>query len=233
MSAQYIILDFEMNPVDRKNRGSAAACREIIEIGAIRLDENFELKDEFRSYVKPHFSSLVDDRILRMTGITTSNIVDAVSLEEILSTFESWIGYEADTTVYSWSASDRNQLTTECDVKGIAFPANMNVCKDAQKIYSKAMGCFDRGRALSLRKAAEQFGIIMDQKKSHSALYDAKVTAQLVSYIKNGEYKTQIPALKKASVSKNEQVFSIGEACGSLLSLFLQASLQNENSCAV
>ena len=232
MSAQYVILDFEMNPVDRKNRTSAAVCREIIEIGAIRLDENFELKDEFRGFVKPAFSSFVDDRILRMTGITTSNIKEAVSLEEILSSFERWIGYEADTTVYSWSTSDRNQLAAECDTKRIAFPANMKAWKDAQEIYSKAMGCFDRGRALSLRKAAEQFGIIMDQKKSHSALYDAKITAQLVSYILNGEYKTQIPALKKATVSKNEQVFSIGEACGGLLSLFLQASLQNETAYA-
>lgn len=232
MSAQYIILDFEMNPVDKKNRVSTPVFREIIELGAIRLDENFELKDEFKGFVKPMFSNSVNERIFRMTGITTLNILSAISLEEILSKLECWIGYEADTTVYSWSTSDRNQLAAECGAKGIAFPSNMDVWIDAQEMYSKAMGSFDPSRALALRKAAEQYGIVMDRKKSHSALYDAKITAELVSAILSEDYKRQIPVLNRASAGKQDQFFSIGDACGSILQQFMKMTSQSEASYA-
>lgn len=54
MKTQYIILDFEMNPVAKQNKEARSRLhREIIEIGAVKLDSNHNIVDKFSCYVKP------------------------------------------------------------------------------------------------------------------------------------------------------------------------------------
>ena len=74
----YIIFDLEFNQdssslqhFDGKN---TRAPFEIIQIGAIKLDVNFNTIDTFNRYVKPTFYKQITPFITELTGITLSLI---------------------------------------------------------------------------------------------------------------------------------------------------------------
>ena len=70
MYAQHIILDFEMNPAEKKTGTVAQLLKQkIIEIGAIKLNSNYEIVDQFSSFVKPQYNNDIAKHISRLTGI--------------------------------------------------------------------------------------------------------------------------------------------------------------------
>ena len=57
MYKNHIIVDFEMNPVSKKNKKIRQLLRnEIIEIGAVMLNEKYEVTDKFVCYVCPQYN---------------------------------------------------------------------------------------------------------------------------------------------------------------------------------
>lgn len=218
-----IVIDLEMNPVSKGLKTVRAnLSREIIEIGASMIDEQDKIVDEFHCLVKPDFNTSIVPFITNLTGITYYDVVSAVSLEKALNQLERWIGYDCETFIYSWSSADLQQMTKECEYKGIHMPPNMTQWIDFQSEYYRVMELDSTCRQLSLHKAAEQFGIIMDERKSHSALYDAKITAELLIPILNGDYREQHEYLRKTTaVESEDHSFTLGDACGNVLKQFL------------
>lgn len=218
-----IVIDLEMNPVSKGLKTVRAnLSREIIEIGASMIDEQNKIVDEFHCFVKPDFNTCIVPFITNLTGISYCDVVSAVSLEKALDQLERWIEYDCETLVYSWSSVDLQQMTKECVYKGIHIPPNMAHWIDFQSEYYKVMDLDSTCRQLSLHKAAEQFGIIMDKRKAHSALYDAKITAELLIPILNGDYREQREYLRKTTEEELEDhSFTLGDACGNVLKQFL------------
>lgn len=229
MGIQYIVMDLEMNPVSKKNREARQHLhREIIEIGAVKLDENRNVVDKFKCYVKLEYNSEITSYISQLTGITYFEVYRANTFEKALNAFESWIGYDSQSKVYSWSQSDLNQIQTECEYKQVKIPSNMNDWVDFQAVYTETMELSDKNGQLSLHAAAEQFGILMDDKTSHSALYDAEITTELIIPILSGEYRYQAELLQKSVLKEPESSgFSLGDSCsGVLQQLLLQLNEQ-------
>ena len=218
-----IVIDLEMNPVSKGLKTVRAnLSREIVEIGASMIDEQDKIVDEFHCLVKPDFNTSIVPFITNLTGITYYDVVSAASLEKALNQLERWIGYDCETFIYSWSSADLQQMTKECEYKGIHMPPNMTQWIDFQSEYYRVMELDSTCRQLSLHKAAEQFGIIMDERKSHSALYDAKITAELLIPILNGDYREQREYLRKTTaVELEDHSFTLGDACGNVLKQFL------------
>ena len=66
---KYIIVDFEMNPIAREHKVERKICRsEIIEIGAVIMDENFLVLGEFKTLVKPQFNDEIYKKYETLTG---------------------------------------------------------------------------------------------------------------------------------------------------------------------
>lgn len=188
MYDQHIILDFEMNPVSKKKATARAKLkREIIEIGAVKLNSNYEVADTFSCFIEPEYSSCVTDYITKLTGIRTSDVRGAVIYEEALEMFNTWIG-AGKNRVYSWSDADFRQIVTECEYKNVKFPRNITRWMDFQLLFPRLMG-LNQDALMSLHDAADWYGAEMDCKSAHRALYDAEVTAELVRGILTGEYK--------------------------------------------
>ncbi len=225
-----IVIDLEMNPVSKGLKTVRAnLSREIIEIGASMIDEQDKIVDEFHCLVKPDFNTSIVPFITNLTGITYYDVVSEVSLEKALNKLERWIGYNCETFIYSWSSADLQQMTKECEYKGIHMPPNMSQWIDFQSEYYRVMELDSTCRQLSLHKAAEQFGIIMDEQKSHSALYDAKITAELLIPILNGDYREQREYLRKTTaVELEDHSFTLGDACGNVLKQFLHQMQMSE-----
>ena len=68
----YIIVDFEMNPLANEYSEEKKLCfSEIIEIGAVIMDEDFLVLGEFKTLVKPQYNDCISKRYETLTGITT------------------------------------------------------------------------------------------------------------------------------------------------------------------
>ena len=75
---KYIVLDLEMNPIHKDYKEQKKICRsEIIQIGAIALDDDFQETDSFLTYVKPQYNDIITEVIQNLTGITTEMVQTA------------------------------------------------------------------------------------------------------------------------------------------------------------
>lgn len=85
------IIDFPTTyvVVDIETTGFSPAYDEIIEISAIRYEDNQE-KNKYVSLVKPSFE--IDEYITELTGITNEMLVDAPCIEHCIREFKEFIG---------------------------------------------------------------------------------------------------------------------------------------------
>ena len=117
----HIFVDFEMNPIEKKYKEVRQICtHEIIEIGAVMLDENYEEIAAFKRYVKPEYSTEINKKCRELTGITTEMVQDAPGFEEALLEFVIWCMDQGEPfEIYAWSENDLLQLTGEMRLMGI------------------------------------------------------------------------------------------------------------------
>ncbi len=219
---QLIVLDLEMNPV--KGEEAARLAREVIEIGAVRVCNN-EIADSFQTYVKPSFSNNVSPYIRRLTGINDANIRHAPSFADAMHKLAEWIGAESGVVICTWSDADKRQIMEESAVKTVTIPGNLDVFEDVQLLHHEKFGADITRKQMALHKAAQQYGIMMSKKESHSALYDSKITAEILIQLLTGRYQRQAYYIRKAA--QDRDVSSSGTLIGDLCKgVFEQMKLQ-------
>ena len=113
-----IFIDLEMNTTDTRLVRRKKLKNEVIEIGAVRMDDAFHPLDRFRIFVRPQYNGVIERKIYKLTGISNGAVSDAVSLPEALDALEAWCGSDGY-EIYAWSTSDLCQLRKECGFKGI------------------------------------------------------------------------------------------------------------------
>lgn len=219
MYNRHIIVDFEMNPVDGKREDAHLLPKnEIIQIGAIKLNEEYNVVDRFNAYVCPQLNSKVTRHITKITGITTEMVVNAGTLEDVLKAFSEWMGEER-LRIYAWSENDLQQLKEECAFKGIQIPDNMRQWLDFQAVYGVLTRLSRKGRKISLTAAAERFCIDVDRQSLHNALYDAELTTKLLVPFLNGEY-IALMELYRVNTKPEPMTQTIGDRWGDMLRQF-------------
>lgn len=81
----YIVIDLEMNPLSKEFREERRICRnEIIQIGAVALDESYQEIGSFKTLVKPQFNEMITRKIEKLTGITTAMVREAPVFEKAI-----------------------------------------------------------------------------------------------------------------------------------------------------
>ena len=182
----YIIVDFEMNPIANEYKEEKSICRsEIIEIGAVMMDHNFLVLGEFKTLVKPQYNDHIIKKYETLTGITTQMVHNAPEFTAAYEMFVNWCeSYEGDYEIYAWSDSDYNQLVSEMKLKSYAREDKMGPLRkwfDFQKEYTGKLGL---ERIISLEKALNYAGIDFEGHM-HDALCDAKNTAGLFAVVRD------------------------------------------------
>ena len=148
---------------------------ETIKIGAVLVNEDFEIEDSFNSYVKPevgHISSFIQ----HLTGISSYLVKEAKCFGEVMKDFMDWL--PEDVTCVSWSLTDRKQIIEEAAYKGVDVSGMERMFEnwiDAQAMFSKKM---DSDRAYRLDEALIASDIYQDGE-SHDGYDDACNTAKL------------------------------------------------------
>lgn len=220
--SQNIVLDLEFAPVDRSAR-TRRFHNEIIQIGAVRVSPEGDILDSFSSFVKPEHMRRIPHGIQKLTGIGTRDVIKEEALETVLEKFRGWVGAN-ETRYIAWSETDLRQLHIETGRKRIPFPEGNGRWLDLQKIYPHVMEV-GNGRKMALRVAADWYGIKISESDLHGALYDARLTAELLSNLITGDYLIQKESLNTAisSAQKSEPAtFSIGEKFSALMQLKME-----------
>ena len=178
---KYIIMDLEMNSVAKEYRKERKICKmEVIEIGAVALDEACQEIGCFKTLVKPQYNDIIEKTYEKLTRITGRMVKDAPEFEQALHMFFSWCeSLGDDIEIFQWSSSDQDQLIKEMNLKHICLAENemkyFTVWNDFQKEFGEKLGLSGR---VSLKNAIMYAGI-ETEGYYHDALFDARNTAAL------------------------------------------------------
>ncbi len=180
----HIVIDLEMNPVSKTFKDVRRfTTDEVIEFGAVKLDENYKQIDEFQCYVRPQYGEITK-HITKLTNITQEMVADKPTFPEAFQNFMDWIG-TWDMTLYSWSNSDINQLKDECAFKMPKYDISRleRQWKDLQKAFDDRLGLHS---SLALKHAIGAMNRDFEGMQ-HSALADAANTAAILSLLQDDE----------------------------------------------
>jgi len=185
----HIFVDLEFLESERKFRKHPNCSRlEIIEFGAVVLDDNLHEISCFKSYVKPQFSSRIRSKIKDLTGITDSMVACADDFQTVLYRFCDWCAqYGPELTFYEWSDSDLKQILRESHKKGVELNAQQQELlqnwQDAQRIYGDMV---ETQTQIALETAVWTIGESI-AGKLHDALWDARNTARVYRLMQDEE----------------------------------------------
>ena len=185
----YIFIDFEMHPIDKIHKEQRKiAYTEIIEFGAVILNDKFEEFAEFKSYVHPLYSAEVLPQYTRLTHITSAMVHKAESFPVVLEKFADWCFQAGDDfKVYAWSENDLAQLKSEMRLKEIPVEGKyekiVTSWYDFQKEYCDLIKL---SKPISLSTALEILGEDFSGA-IHDALWDARNTARLFALSQDHE----------------------------------------------
>lgn len=212
--AKRVVIDLEMCRVQKLYRCKRYPyATEIIQIGAVMLDEANEIVSEFSSYVKPEYG-VVDNFIRQLTGIREKDVKSAQPLCDVVRRLLEWIG-KNEVLFYSWSDTDYHQLKKELmlkavDVKEYDSLADQDNWVDYQLVFEER---FKFGRVLSLKDAL--FYVDLDPEgRLHDGLADAYNTAKIIATLDtNPEKKFLADRIRQSE----QNVLGFGTSLCSLL----------------
>ena len=208
-----IFLDLEMNGISKQYSDMRKICgREVIEFGAVKINDEYAQIDSFRSYVKPQYNDRIDRFITNLTGIKDADVEGAECFAHVLDAFVEWCG--TDYEIYSWSLNDLTQLVGEMEQKRIMVTEQFSYMSshwnDLQQQYGEQLGI---SKLTKLSEAVWLAGLGF-QGRAHTALADAIATADIYREMQKG-------SLRVVADELNEAKESIGTNLGNLLSFSL------------
>ncbi len=198
----YIIFDLEWNQPAVEEAAITDPLYlsgEIIEIGAVKLDEHFAPIDELRLYISPTFYPKMHKRISSLTGIRDKDLLEkGLPFPEAFSAFVQWCG--EDFAFMTWSMSDMPILIDNLLIHGIDC-SSMPVCYDIQRMFSREI------LRSSTRFSLDAALAVLREKgdSAHDALHDARNTAKICGHLDleqfHEEYAAQVFPLPPLSQS--------------------------------
>lgn len=181
----YIIYDLEWNqPATPED----TVCEpvylsgEIIEIGAVKLDEAFRLTDEFKVYISPKHYTKMHNAIAALTGIYDRDLQkNGLPFPEAFAKFMTWSGQ--DCIFMTWSMNDLPMLIDNMVLHGIDL-SGLPPCCDIQRIFGREILRSETHYSLESAMA-----ILKEHPDdAHDALNDARNTAKICNHLDLDRY---------------------------------------------
>ncbi len=173
----YIVIDLEWNqPLSHQSsafrRVGDRLMFEMIQIGAVKLDESRRMKGSFSRLITPQHYMKLHPRIRRITGITQEDLADAPTFEEAMEQFAVWCGEDA--VLLTWGSDDISVFQQNLDF--FKSKKRLPPFYDLQSLYCAVNeGGKDRK---GLSAALGFYGIeASDEHPFHNAVDDAYYTA--------------------------------------------------------
>ena len=190
----HIVLDLEWNQAPHPARAVTEPLRlngEIVQMGAVKLNERFEAVDRFKAMIRPRYYKKMHRKVMELTGITADALVDGEAFPQAMERFFSWCGEDWD--YFTWGPDDAGVLRDNCIVFGVD-PHRLPPCCNLQLIFDDQIT--RENRQFSLSFALERVGETLSD--AHDALSDAEGTALLCRHLDMERGLRDYPALYHA-----------------------------------
>ena len=197
----YIVFDLEWNQPaswDTAIRDPIYLSGEIIEIGAVKLNEQFQSVDELCLFVTPKYYPKMHKEVAALTGIHDKDLAaKGIPFPEAYAQFIEWCGEEY--AFMTWSMSDLPVLIDNLLIHGIDV-SDLPECYDIQRIFSREIM---RGET---RYSLETALTLLREKgdSSHDALHDARNAVKVCDHLDLdqylGEYTSKVFAEKPSGI---------------------------------
>ena len=179
----YIIMDLEWNNAYMKS--AQKFVNEIIEIGAVKLNEELEVVDTYSELIKPVVSKKLRTRIKDLTHITNEDISGGIPFKDAIIKLEKWIGEDA--VVMTWGDTDVRTMLSNFKYflknDKIAF---IKKYADLQR-YCQCFINMENVQQAGLSYAAECLEIDADKYPHHRALDDSLLSAECFKKVYDNE----------------------------------------------
>lgn len=179
----YIVLDMEWNQPWPGSPSSKKVLPvnirgEIIQIGAVRINEEQFVEDEFQIMIKPKYYRHLNRRVSKLTGIKEAKLrEEGVSFPEAIEQFRSWCG--EDIVFLTWGFDDIGILRENLRLFGLGEDWTERWF-NAQMIFNAQTDGSTSQKAL--KTAMEMFSIEAT-RPAHDALGDAYHTALICAML--------------------------------------------------
>ena len=191
----YIVLDLEFNQYynpskENKSLVNSKCPFEIIQIGALKLDENLKTISTFDRLVKPELYTTINPFVEEITGLTMENLTGAEPFKEIYKEFIQFVkktNIEKDMVFCIWGMNDMKELFRNAEYHKLDTSLIPNKYINLQKYASKYLNC-PKGTNAGLSNTVELLNIPVNNQ-FHNAFNDAYYTAEIFKKINNKEIK--------------------------------------------
>lgn len=189
----YIIVDLEFNNLknitkyyekffeENSDLNNINLENEIIEIGAIKVDQYMKPVCEMREYIKPTIFPVINPKITEITKIDSTVLEkNGISFEEAINKLKDM--FEKGDVLCSWAKDDVAEIIINANYHGYKDLNWLDSYLDIQEYASKILA---HKKALGLKAALDELKIKVDETKLHDALNDAFYTVEVFKRIYN------------------------------------------------
>lgn len=175
----YIVLDLEWNQAFTPKmmvKKPVLLRGEIVQIGAVKLDENYRILDTFKIMVTPKHYTKMHKKVTKITRITTEELQYGFPFPVAMKHFQKWCGEEF--TFLTWGPEDveifrSNMMLHHLDTEWLPKAYDLQIIFDSQ--------ITNENRQVSLLDAMEQVG--EPALVAHDALNDARNTVAVCVHL--------------------------------------------------
>ena len=170
----FIILDLEWNGAFSKKERKFV--NEIIEFGAVKLDETLAVTETFSMLVTPQIGKKLNGKIEELTHLTNEDLKGAHNtFMHVASLFSR---FSADSVILTWGRSDIHTLMENFVYyeKKPFIPFLKKYC-DLQMYCAKSLDEYDKSKQMGLSTCAQHLGIDREEFTLHRATDDARLSA--------------------------------------------------------
>ncbi len=176
----YIVLDLEWNQCyGGHEHENPRMPFEIIEIGAVKLDEKFNITDFYSSIIKPRLYKKLQPHIKAILNYDEATLKKGRPFDMVCREFIKWCG--EDYIFCTWGTMDLSYLQNNMDyyyMKQLEKPLKYY---NVQQIYADVAS--EDGQISKLEKAVAHMNLEID-RPFHSAVNDAYYTGRILAKIK-------------------------------------------------
>lgn len=174
----YIIFDLEATCWEEKNDKP----KEIIEIGAVKLNKDLEIVDTFSEFVKPTINPELTEFCKTLTSIKQDDVDNAKIFNDAIRDFERWIlSSSEDVKLISWGHYDKKQILEESQHKKYSGKI-IKLLEERHISLKHEFAKMRKERTCGMARALEKLNIPLEGTH-HRGIDDAKNIAKIFKVV--------------------------------------------------
>lgn len=211
---------------DEKEKNSNLTF-EIIQIGAIKLNENFEKLSTFNFFIKPTIHTILHPYVETLTKINEDDINSSELFPDIYNKFIDFIGAE-ESVLCVWGIVDIKELLRNIKFHNISTASLPLKYIDVQSHASKYFN-IQKGLKIGLKTAIELLDINVEGE-FHDAVNDAYYTSEVFKRIFNKNIKPLSYSVSSRNTSSSKEVVDINAVFSQFKKMYKRNLTKEEKS---